>query len=147
MCFTHGEQHKFSYFMRTLPGLEQFLKPLDDVIMHKFLPALFGSVISETERCLLALPVQEGGIGVPIFSEKASVALEASTILTGPLQASLVSQDTSLPPADAVQGAKAASRQLLTDSVKRKSAEVFTGLSVSDQRLVEQSKEKGLQIG
>ena len=71
--------------MCTLPGLEQFLKPLYDVIMSKFSPALFGFVISETERCLLALPVQEGRIGVPIFSEKASVALEASMILRGPL--------------------------------------------------------------
>ena len=48
-AFIHGEQHKFTYFMRTIPGMEEHLIPLDKVINDKFLPALFGSRISSVE--------------------------------------------------------------------------------------------------
>ena len=56
-AFIHGEQHKFTYFMRTIPGMEEHLIPLDKVINDKFLPALFGSRISSVERDLFSLPI------------------------------------------------------------------------------------------
>ena len=30
-AFIHGEQHRFNYFMRTIPGMEDFMKPLDKI--------------------------------------------------------------------------------------------------------------------
>ena len=35
-AFIHGEQHKFTYFMRTIPGMEEHLTPLDKVINDNF---------------------------------------------------------------------------------------------------------------
>ena len=34
-AFCHGQQHKFSYFMRTIPGMEKILLPLEKkLIIH-----------------------------------------------------------------------------------------------------------------
>ena len=142
-CFTDGQQHKFNYFLRTIPGLETFLKPLDDVINHNFLPALFGVVIPERLRSLLALPVREGGVGIPVLCKKAKIAFEASRLLTGPLQNALISQDTEIPSSNSRNGAKAASRALLAESDSKACSEVMHKLSTSEMRLVEQCKEKG----
>ena len=31
-AFIHGEQHKYTYFLRTIAGISENLKPLDEVI-------------------------------------------------------------------------------------------------------------------
>ena len=49
--FTHGLKSMWNYAMRTTPGTGKFLSPIEDIIRHKFLPALTGrSAISESER-------------------------------------------------------------------------------------------------
>jgi hypothetical protein len=45
-----GEQHKYTYFLRTIPNISDILKPLDNVIEQEFIPALFGTAISPKER-------------------------------------------------------------------------------------------------
>ena len=42
-AFIHGEQHRFTYFLRTIPGMEKYLNPLNKVIDEKFISAIFGS--------------------------------------------------------------------------------------------------------
>ena len=49
-AFAHGELHKFSYFLRTIPGMEEYLQPLDSVITVLFIPSLLGAPITENER-------------------------------------------------------------------------------------------------
>lgn len=41
-AFTKGYKSKFSYFIRTIEGFEQFTEPIDSLLSDKFLPALFG---------------------------------------------------------------------------------------------------------
>ena len=41
-AFIHGEQHKYTYFLRTIANISNNLKPLDEVIDNVFIPALFG---------------------------------------------------------------------------------------------------------
>ena len=69
-CFTGGFKHKLTYFMRTIPDLENVLSPLDVLIENEFIPAITeGHCCSQDERLLLSLPVRLGGLGIPIFSE------------------------------------------------------------------------------
>ena len=35
-AFCHGEIHKYTYYMRTIPGLSEYIKPLDNLIKEKF---------------------------------------------------------------------------------------------------------------
>ena len=63
-AFIHGEQHRFTYFTRTIQGIEHYLQRLDELITNTFLPAILGSNISESERSFHALPIKIGGMGV-----------------------------------------------------------------------------------
>lgn len=75
--FVAGYQHKFTYFLRTISGIEEYLSPLEEVIRHKFIPAITGGhIVNDNERRLLALPVRLGGLGMRIFAK--DVPLEYS---------------------------------------------------------------------
>ena len=41
-AFTSGYKHKFTFFMRTIENVENFMLPLDKVIKQKLIPALFN---------------------------------------------------------------------------------------------------------
>ena len=41
-AYLHGQQHKYSYFLRTIQDVSECFKPLDDAITNTFFPALFG---------------------------------------------------------------------------------------------------------
>ena len=43
--YNHGEQHKFTYFLRAIEGMNELIKPLDDIIMNTFFPAIFGETL------------------------------------------------------------------------------------------------------
>ena len=69
-CFVSGLKHKSNYIMRTIPGIEDQLKRLDQIITTDFIPAISDGILcSPTERRLIALPAKLGGLGIPIFSE------------------------------------------------------------------------------
>ena len=62
-AFTHGLFGRWSYLIQTIPDIEDFLQPQEDVIHQSFIPALFGHPpCSPTERDLYALPVHLGGL-------------------------------------------------------------------------------------
>ena len=51
--------------MITLPCLSELLKPLENAIRHKLIPALTeGRCYSGDEKALLSLPVRLGGLGI-----------------------------------------------------------------------------------
>ena len=41
-AFTHGLKHRYTYTMRTIPGLNELLTPLDDIIDQEFIPSLLN---------------------------------------------------------------------------------------------------------
>ena len=55
-AYTHGKQHRYSYFMQTILDIEYNLKPIDKILEEEFIPALFGRDITSNERDLIALP-------------------------------------------------------------------------------------------
>ena len=82
-AFTAGYRHKFNYMLRTIPGLSRHLQPVEDVIRHKFIPALCESrSCSDDERLLLSLPVKLGGLGIPDLTRMAALGYDASKSLT-----------------------------------------------------------------
>ena len=70
-AYSHGEMHRFSYILRTFPGIQEYIKPLDDTITNELLPAILGTTIQDQDRKLFSLPVNEGGFGIPKLTEKA----------------------------------------------------------------------------
>ena len=56
--FTSGFRHKVTYFMRTIPDLEEVLAPLDKLIDEQFIPIITdGHILSNDDGLLLSLPV------------------------------------------------------------------------------------------
>ena len=83
-AYTKGYRSKFTYFLRTIEGFEEFLEPVDNLINDKFLPILFGNdyfVISKY-RDLLALNTSQGSMGIPILSNEAKEQHSASKEIT-----------------------------------------------------------------
>ena len=72
-AYIHGEQHRYTYFLRTLFDIEENLKPLDKMLDETFIPMLFGRDVTDAERDVLALQVKEGGLGLRRISNNAKV--------------------------------------------------------------------------
>ena len=91
-AFTHGILSQYTFFMRTIPGMHEFIKPVDDVIRLELLPTLLNSIVPEVDRHLYALPLRHGGLGIPILSEIAESQFEASQAITLPLIKIMIAQ-------------------------------------------------------
>ena len=102
-AFYFGDQNKFSYLLRTIPEVNDLMKPADELAQNFLLPAIIGETISEKERKLCSLPVRSKGLGIPLFSEKKYNEMENSLTITVPLVALIITQDASLPNVDEIQ--------------------------------------------
>ena len=82
-CYTAGYQHKLTYFLRTIPGMENYLQPFEDVIRHHFIPVITGGhIVNDKERALLSLPPRLGGLGLKNFVETAPFEYDNSVHIT-----------------------------------------------------------------
>ena len=69
-AIAHGLSGKWTHLARTVLGTSNLIKPLEEVIRHRFIPALIGrSDISNLERELLFLPTRLGGLSIMNPSE------------------------------------------------------------------------------
>ena len=48
-AFTHGILSQYAYFMRAIPGMHKFIKPVDDVIRLELLPGLLNYIVPEVD--------------------------------------------------------------------------------------------------
>ena len=85
-AFIHGLKHKWTYFIRTIPNIDDQLQPLEDVIRHKFLSSLTGQTeLSNETRDLMALPVKLGGLGIINPTKNNTSHQQFSKNITAPL--------------------------------------------------------------
>ena len=50
VAFTSCIRHRYTYYMRTIPDIAELLKPLEEVITSKFIPALMeGRCVTDDE--------------------------------------------------------------------------------------------------
>ena len=71
--------------MRALTITEELLQPLEDALWYQLLPAITErQSLNDTERGLLSLPAQLGGLGIPVMTENASSHRSACTTVTPP---------------------------------------------------------------
>jgi hypothetical protein len=68
--------------MRTTPGIEDLLQPLEEAIAQEFIPAITGREVSDEIRELLALPPRLGGLGIVLPTLKSAEEFEASKAIT-----------------------------------------------------------------
>ena len=63
--FTGAISHFWTYVRRKIPDINYHFDPLKEVMREKFIPALIGRKVSDTERRILTVPVRYGGMGIP----------------------------------------------------------------------------------
>ena len=69
-CFVSGFKHKLNYIMKTISDISHPLKPIDDIILTNFTPAITDGIkVNQIEIKLLSLPAKYGGLAIPIFAE------------------------------------------------------------------------------
>ena len=142
-AYTHGEMHKFNYFLRTIPNMQQFLEPLDRVIDDQFLPAVFGTTISEQDRDLLKLPIRDGGLGVPVLREKAEIDFQSSIAVTVPLKEVIIEQGNTLPSKERVKQCRSDRSQIVNTCQTEERDRIIGTLNENMKRVTEQNQEKG----
>ena len=90
----HSPTSHWTYISRTIPHIQDLLRPLETAIHQHFIPALTGrEACSAAESDLLALPVRLGGMGLVNPTSESTQAFEASKRITAPLIALIVAQD------------------------------------------------------
>ena len=89
-AFCHGEVHKFTYFLRAVPGMQEYIKALDDLITNEFIQTLSQAIITYQDRQLYSLPVKHGGLGIPILSEMSEIHYKHSRSISAPLPSVII---------------------------------------------------------
>ena len=142
-AFIHGEQHKYTYFLRTIAGITENLKPLDDAINNLFIPSLFGSEVSPAERELFTLPIRNGGLGIRNVANFADLSYETSTKINKPLIKQILLQSDHLPDVDEVKEVKSAAMLAYRTRLEEINDNVKNSQSPQMQRSLEQLSEPG----
>ena len=143
-AFIGGFKGKLTYFMRTIPEIDQFLKPIENTIRNEFIPALTGGdICSDNDRQLLSLPARYGGLGIPIFFPCAQYEYNNSRKLTSSLSQLIIDQNTTYT-VDERQSKKIKStiKQEREDRCKNFLQELRNNMTEKQKRLNDVSQEK-----
>ena len=81
--FCFGKQNKLSYFLRTIPEMNDLMQPVDKIVQNLLLPAISGEKFFAKERELYLFLVRSEGLGI-LFSEKICDELENLLTITAP---------------------------------------------------------------
>ena len=89
---TFGLKHRCTYFLRTLPDIQDLLEPLESAISRVLIPAITDWQCGQLHRDILALPVRLGGLSVATPSGDANLDYTSSVKVTAPLVDQIVAQ-------------------------------------------------------
>ena len=142
-AFTFGLSHRWTYFMRTLPDIENLLQPLQRAISDVLIPSLIARNCPEAERNLAALPVRTGGLGLINPSDSADAEYSASIRVSALLASKIEAQSHETPEEAEVQRMVHATPKEKDDGLKKELEEVKAMLPDKTQRTVDLACEKG----
>ena len=95
-AFTKGLSSRRCYIQRTIEGISELFKPLEDAISQSLIPAILGREVSALERDMLALPLRYGGLGIQNPEKTSAREYIALKKITKQLTALIVNQDQDL---------------------------------------------------
>ena len=143
-AFMHGIMSQWLYSMRTSLCLSDHLQPLEDVIRSKLIPSILGREVSDFERELLALPIQQGGLGIIIPTKIANDQYTASKEISQPLIDSIIKRgayDDNI--STSQQQAKLNFRGRKMLKMKADTEELMRSCTHIQKRCLEMAQEKG----
>ena len=80
-AYVKGFSNKFTHFMRTIEGVDDFMHPVEKLLTENFIPSLLGDPSEHLPTPvvfghLAALPTRLGGMGIKIPTESAQIQLK-----------------------------------------------------------------------
>ena len=105
-AYTFGLKHWWTYFLRTLPDIQDLLEPLESSISRVLIPAIKDRQCSQLERDILALPVRLGGLGIADPSSDANFDYTSSVKVAALLIEQIVSRVHQLPEDSLIRSAQ-----------------------------------------
>ena len=90
-AYTFRLKHRWTYFLRTLPDIQDLLEPLENAISQVLIPAITEHRCERLDRDVLALPVLLGGLGLGNPSRESSREYASSVKVTTSLVEHIVS--------------------------------------------------------
>ena len=121
-------------------GCKEQLTPVDEVIRHKFIPALTGGhIINDHERQLLSLPPWLGGLGIKKFSQVTNKVYENSKSVTVELQQQITGTNI-----DQEKETRSRVKDDRQQNQKAKLDSVLTEMSQQEGRRVQENGQKGV---
>ena len=137
-AYTFGLKHRWTYFLRTLPGIQDLLEPLEEAISHVLIPAMVERKCSKLDRDVLALPVRLGGLGLSNPCHAAAHEHASSLQVTSPLVEHIVAQTHQLPNESLIESGRLA--------VKRGRAEELSGTAENLKQIVPRKTKRALDL-
>ena len=135
----------FLAYYPTIPGISELLKPLEEVIALKSIPALVGRAVSAEERALLALPFRLGGLGIVDPQTVSGSEFVASEKITSSLVAK-ISQHELFFDGGVLDAQRLAKSEIVLSkrrAQEEKAESICAGLPTELKRIISLSGDKG----
>jgi hypothetical protein len=143
-AFVHGLRHCWTFIQRTMPNIEVQLQPLENSIREQFIPSLLGRTVSDSERCMLALPGRFGGAAIDNPVKSARMKYEDSVAISNSLAERVIEQACFSLSAPHEQQQIVDERRQLRERIWKNEVEVLKSqLPASQQRALECAQETG----
>ena len=142
-AFTIGLKHRWTYYLRTLPDIEDLLEPLERAIGNVPISAMTGHTCTPAERELLALSVRLGGLGLTNPCRNATKEYKASIRVTHPLVKQIEAQALELPDDDDIRKMQQYNRRENEKHLRERLEELKSVLPDNTRRVAVLATEKG----
>ena len=107
-AYTFSLKHRWTYFLRTLPDIQDLLEPLEEAISQVLIPAIVERRCSKLDRDVLALPVRLDGLGLSNLCHETAREHASSIQVTSPLVEHIVAQTHQLPDESLIESGRQA---------------------------------------
>ena len=149
IALTKAYKSKFTYFMRTIDGFEDYVGPIDTLMKEKFLPTIFDSETPLTDPLseLVTLSPKHGGLGIPSLQRDSSSQFHASKIITENHVNSIIEQSCLMKTPDKpIKTLKRELQQLKDVNIETMIKDIDQALPPDTLRQVEQTRDKGASL-
>ena len=141
-AFAIGLKHRWTYYLRTLPAIEELLEPPEHSIDDALIP-MTGYTCTPAERELLALPVRLGKLGIANPCRNATKEYKASIRVSEPLVKQIQAQAHELPDDDEIRILQQCNRGENDKHLRERLENVKSALPDNTKRAAGLAAEKG----
>ena len=147
-AYTFGLKHRWTYFLRTLPDIQELLEPLENAISKVLIPAIMEQLwrCTRLDRDILALPVRLGGLGMTNLCLDANLEQSSSVKVTIPLVQQIVAQSHQMPDDSLVKPLQQAMRSERATALQDRAEHIRGVAPQKVQRALALAAEKGSSV-